>query len=117
MTAFDRAWELVKGLYEDIPKEERKQYYAGSLNALPSHKPGCGLRLNGYYPEYSDRKYSNECTCDQMCINCEEKERWGFPHNNTDLCFNCTEEVARQGLIEDPLINFEAEHRMRRENT
>jgi hypothetical protein len=97
MTAFDRAWALVK-------------------EALPNHKAGCELRLNGYYPHYSHRKYSGECTCHKMCIQCEKKEKWGFPHHDTDLCFDCTEQAAKEGLIDDPLINFMSEHEWRRDN-
>lgn len=117
MTAFDTAWSLLKGEYEDIPPDEHGKYHAGSLNALPGHKPGCELRLNGYYPHYSSRKYSGDCTCDTMCVNCGGKERWGFPYNDTDLCFDCTERAAREGLIEHPLVNFMSEHEWRRDNT
>lgn len=97
---------LLKGEYEDIPKEEHRNYYAGSLNALPGHKPGCDLRLNGYYPHYSASKYSGKCTCEAQCANCGAKEKWGYPYNDTDLCFDCTEKLAGQGVIDDPLINW-----------
>jgi hypothetical protein len=106
MTAFTQAWALLKGEYEDIPKEEHGKYYTGSLNALPGHKPGCDLRLNGYYPHYSDSQYSGECTCEAQCVSCGAKEKWGYPHNDTDLCFDCTENMTGQGVIDDPLIDF-----------
>jgi len=100
------AMRLLKGEYEDIPKEEHRNYYAGSLNALPGHKPGCDLRLNGYYPHYSASKYSGKCTCEAQCANCGAKEKWGYPYNDTDLCFDCTENMAGQGVINDPLMNW-----------
>ena len=106
MSPFKQAWCLLKGEYEDIPKEEHRNYYAGSLNALPGHKPGCDLRLNGYYPHYSASKYHGKCTCEAQCANCGAKEKWGYPHNDTDLCFDCTEKLAGQGVIDDPLINW-----------
>jgi len=102
----EQAWRLLKGEYEDIPKEEHRNYYAGSLNALPGHKPGCDLRLNGYYPHYSASKYSGKCTCEAQCANCGAKEKWGYPYNDTDLCFDCTENMAGQGVINHPLINW-----------
>ena len=102
----DIAMRLLKGEYEDIPKEEHQNYYAGSLNALPGHKPGCDLRLNGYYPHYSASKYSGKCTCEAQCANCGAKEKWGYPHNDTDLCFDCSENMAGQGVIDDPLMNW-----------
>jgi hypothetical protein len=113
----DLAWRLLKDEYEDIPKEEHSDYYTGRLNALPGHKPGCELRLNGYYPDYSQHRLSGECTCDRMCIQCEKKEKWGFPHHDTDLCFDCSEQAAKEGLIEHPLINFMSEHEWRGDNT
>ena len=120
MNPFDQAWDIAKSSggdgkgigyhdgdeYEDIPKEEHEKYYAGSLNALPGHKPGCDLRLNGYYPYYSDRKYSGECTCEAQCVNCGAKEKWGYPFHDTDLCFDCTENMVGQGVISHPLIDF-----------
>jgi len=99
MTAFDTAWDLLK--------------------ALSGHKQGCELRLNGYYPHYSHRKYTGECNCDDLCVRCEKKPIWIKEH--TALCFDCSLDAVKEGLIEPhPIqqfyLDYTREQQWRRDN-
>ena len=114
--AFENGWRIAKGIYEDIPEEERRKYFRGSMESLPGHKKGCELRLNGYYPDYSHKQYDGECTCDSLCVGCDTHPIWIKDH--TDLCWNCSMKASQQGLIEPhPIMQYYLETQWMRDNT